>query len=83
MTYTIRDICNRFNVNEHTVTAWIRRGELIAVNVGTAPGLKKPRYRITEASLANFELLRSTSPPPLTPKRRRKRDPKEGTIDFY
>ena len=81
MTFTIRDICNRFSVNEHTVLAWIHSGELKAVNVGVAPGKKKPRWRITQQALDNFETLRGTTPPqPIT--RRRKRSD-HGVTQFY
>ena len=54
-TLTIRDVCERFVVTEHTVLAWIRSGELRAVNVGRAPEAKKPRWRITQAALDAFE----------------------------
>jgi excisionase family DNA binding protein len=81
MTYTIRDICDRFGVSEHTVLAWIRSGELKAINVGVLPGKKKPRWRVTAEALAAFESLRSVSPPP--PKSRRKKKPSSDVIEFY
>jgi excisionase family DNA binding protein len=61
-TYTVRDICNRFGVHEHTVLAWIHSGELKAVNVGREPGKKKPRWRITQKSLDAFEAARTPTP---------------------
>ena len=72
MTYSIRDICNRFNVNEHTVLAWVHSGELKAVNVGVSPARKKPRWRVTEEALKKFEELRAATPPAPRPQRRRK-----------
>jgi hypothetical protein len=80
MTYDVRDLCNRFDVNEHTVLAWIRSGELKAINVGVAPGKKKPRWRVTEAALAAFEALRTPNPPPPPAKRRRR---STDAIEFY
>jgi excisionase family DNA binding protein len=78
--YTVHDLCERFGVGEHTVLTWIRSGELKAVNVGRAPAGKRPRWRITEAALEAFELLRTPSPlPPRT--KRRKRPPE--VIEFY
>lgn len=68
---TVKDLCERYGVNEHTVTAWIRSGELRAINVGRKPGGKKPRWRITAEALASFELLRTHSPPPARTRRRR------------
>jgi hypothetical protein len=80
MTYDVRDLCNRFAVNEHTVLRWIHSGELRAINVGVAPGKKKPRWRVTAEALAAFEALRTPSPPPPRSKRRR-RSP--GVVEFY
>lgn len=81
MTYTIRDICNRYGVNEHTVLAWIHSGELKAVNVGVAPGKKKPRWRITQGAVDAFEALRAATPPAPTPRRRRKQS--ADIVQFY
>ena len=33
-TLSVRDLCERYAVTEHTVLGWIRTGELRAVNVG-------------------------------------------------
>lgn len=71
MTFSVRDICERYGVGAHTVLAWIRSGELRAINVGRSPSAKKPRWRITPEAIAAFELRRSPSPPP-APVRRRK-----------
>jgi excisionase family DNA binding protein len=80
MTYGVKDLCERYGVGEHTVLAWIRNGELKAINVGRAPGKQKPRWRITEDALKAFEQLRTPTPPP--PKKRRRRQP-AGVIEFY
>ena len=72
MTYTVRDLTNRFGVHEATVLGWIHNGELKAMNVGRTPGRKKPRWRISEAALAAFEALRTPTQPAPRSRRRRK-----------
>ena len=52
---SVRDVTELYAVNEHTVLAWIRSGELRAVNVGRSPSKKKPRWRITSDALAAFD----------------------------
>jgi excisionase family DNA binding protein len=81
MTFSVRDICKRFAVGEHTVLEWIRHGELRAVNVGRSPGAKKPRWRITAEALAAFEQARTPTPPP--PRVRRRKRAAAGVIEFY
>jgi len=79
-TFAVRDVCERYEVSEHTVLSWIRAGELRAVNVGRRSGAKKPRWRITQEALEAFEQLRTPTPPP--PRTRRKKRPAE-VIEFY
>jgi excisionase family DNA binding protein len=79
-TLSVRDVCERYGVGEHTVLGWIASGELRAINVGRRSGAKKPRWRITQEALEAFEAQRTPTPPaPRT--RRRKRPP--GVIEFY
>jgi excisionase family DNA binding protein len=73
MTYSVKDLCERFGIGEHTILAWIRCGELRAVNVGRSLRAKKPRWRITAEALAAFEQQRTPAPP--LPRTRRKRQP--------
>lgn len=80
MTYSIKDICERYGVGERTVILWLKSGELKGINVGRTLGKKKPRWRITEQALADFERMRATTPP--LPKIRRRRQPAE-VIQFY
>jgi hypothetical protein len=53
------------------VVAWIRRGELTAVNVAEFTG-GRPRYRISPESLQQFLARRQTTPAPKPVCRRRK-----------
>jgi excisionase family DNA binding protein len=79
-TLSVHDLTERFGVSEHTVLAWIRSGELRAVNVGRRPGGKKPRWRITQEALEQFELARTPTPP--LPRARRQKRPAD-VIEFY
>jgi excisionase family DNA binding protein len=79
-TLSVRDVCERYGVSEHTVLTWINRGELRAINVGRRPGAKKPRWRITQEALERFEQLRTPAPP--LPRTRRKKRTAE-VIEFY
>lgn len=75
MTLTIKDICTRYGVNEHTVLQWIHSGELAAFTVGVAANKKKPRWRVTEDALKAFEQKRAATPPaPRTSLRRNSAD---------
>ena len=79
-TLSVRDVCERYGVGEHTVLGWIRSGELRAVNVARRLGANKPRWRITQQALEAFELLRMPAPPP--PKAPRRKRPAD-VIEFY
>ncbi len=79
-TLTVRDLCDRYGVTEHTVLGWIRSGELRAINVGRSLGTKKPRWRIPPEALQAFELLRTPSPPPPRTRRRKRQ---ADVIQFY
>jgi hypothetical protein len=78
--FFVRDICERYGVSEHTVLGWIHACELRAVNVGRSPGAKKPRWRISEQALADFEAARTPTLP--APRRVRGKRPAE-VIEFY
>lgn len=63
-------VAEQLGIDPEKVIAWIRRGELNAVNVAENIG-GRPRYRIDPQELAAFLQRRSTSPAP-KPVRRRK-----------
>lgn len=68
------EIGRRLGQKADTVRDVIRSGELSAVDLAR-PGSKRPRYRVTEAALAEFLAGRTVQPPPVKPRRRRRRDP--------
>ena len=65
------EIAKRFGIAHDKVLAWIRSGELRAINGATAPD-GRPRYLIDEADLLAFEARRSNSPAPAKKRRSRR-----------
>lgn len=76
--YTVREVARRYRVGEDKVRAWIKAGELAAINTA-AVTCGKPRFVITADALVRFEHRRAVGPPPKVQKRRRKTE----QIDFY
>jgi hypothetical protein len=75
---TVRDLACRYRVGEDKIRAWIRRGELRAVN--TAMNLcGKPRWVVGAADLAEFECRRASGPAP-EPRQRKK---KSYEVDYF
>ena len=68
-------------VDVHRVLDWIRSGELPAIDVSTAPGRTRPRYRIDRSDIIAFERRRAVQPPAPRPSRRRRKDPQ--IIEFF
>jgi hypothetical protein len=62
-------VAQRYGVSPEKVIAWIRAGELRAVNVATTLG-GRPRWRIDPADLALFEARRAAVPVPAARRRR-------------
>ena len=54
---TTRDAARRYRVGEDKIRAWIKAGELEAINTATAT-CGKPRYVITTDALERFEQRR-------------------------
>jgi transposase-like protein len=77
--HTVADVARRYRVGEDKVRAWVRRGELAAVNVASSL-CARPQLRITPEALAAFERGRSTAPPPRPARRRRQ---PAGMVDYF
>jgi len=69
--YTVRDVARRYRVGEDKIRAWIKAGELAAINTAAAI-CGKPRFIITADALVAFERRRTVGPPPKNPMRKRK-----------
>jgi hypothetical protein len=76
--FSVAGICRRYKVGADKVHGWIRRGELLAVNVATNLS-GRPQWRITPESVEQFEKRRSSAPQP-KPTRRRRR---QVAVDYY
>jgi len=67
-------IARRWGVSPQKILAWIRSGELRAIDAATHRG-GRPRYLVDIADLAAFEQRRAVVVPPATRRcRRRRRD---------
>jgi hypothetical protein len=67
---TVADLARRFRVSPDKVRAFLRRGELTAVNLATNLS-GRPLWRITHQSVERFERRRSSTPPAKPARRRR------------
>jgi hypothetical protein len=76
--YTVGDLARRWRVGPDKIRAFLRRGELVGVNVATNLS-GRPQWRITAESVERFERRRSSAPPPKLPRRRRATQ----MVDFY
>jgi hypothetical protein len=77
---TVADVAGRYRVGPDKVRAWIRRGELAAVNTAEAK-CAKPRWVVTPEALEQFERGRQAAM--ATPKATRRKRRQAGAIDFY
>ena len=76
--YSVADLCRRWRVGPDKIHGFLRRGELVGVNVATNLSAR-PQWRITRESVELFERRRSSAPPPKPPPRRRRQQ----AIDYY
>jgi hypothetical protein len=77
--YRPRELARRYRVSISKIHAWIRSGELRAINTA-AVLCGKPQFVVLPEALADFERRRDCSPPP-KPERRRRQP--AGAIDFF
>jgi hypothetical protein len=79
---TPRALARRYRVSPDKILAWIRSGELRAVNIATKPG-GRPRYAIDEADVAAFEERRTAVQPNKTGRRLKGGKGDQQVIRFY
>ena len=79
-TLTPPEVARRWRVKPERVIAWIRSGELRAFDVSSRPSVGKPRYRIPEDAIIEFENRRSAAQVKTT--RRRRRQPVD-VIEYF
>ena len=68
---SVTDIGHRLGVTTDTVLAYIKSGELVAVDVSRGRG-ERPRWRISESDLLGFLQRRRTASPAPKPERRKR-----------
>lgn len=76
--YTPRELSKLLRVSPDRIRAWIRSGELGAIDTARHR-CGKPRFIVLPHHLAEFERRRTTAPPKRAPRRRRQ----PPAIDFY
>jgi hypothetical protein len=76
--YSVRDLSLRWRVGPDKVRAFIRSGELVAVNVA-AHLSSKPQWRVTPESVQAFECRRTSAPPPKLARRKRR----SAYVDYF
>jgi hypothetical protein len=77
--YSVADLCRRWKVGADKIHGFLRRGELVGVNVATNLSAR-PQWRITRESVELFEQRRTSAP---LPKLRRRRGRQAQEVDFY
>jgi hypothetical protein len=75
--FSVSDLCRRWKVGPDKIRGFLRRGELIGINLATNLA-SRPQWRITPESVNLFERRRSSAPPPKRPHRR-----KTPLVDYY
>ena len=75
---TVADVARRYRVSPDRVRAWIRSGQLAALNTRDAK-CGRPRFVVLPEALAAFERGRSVAPPPQPPRRRKRTK----QVDYY
>jgi len=70
--FTPPELAAKWGIDAQKVLAWIRSGELRAIDASTTPGGRR-RFLIDVADIASFEERRTVQPPPTPAERRRQR----------
>ena len=81
--YTPPEIGKMWGISADRVVAWIKVGQLRAIDVSSNPGIGRPRYRIDQADLIAFENSRAVHPPPSRPQRRRRQREDSQILEFF
>ena len=76
---TTSQVAQQLGVDQGKVLDWIHSGQLVAVNVATNSG-GRPRWRVSQESLAEFLTRRKSQTPPST---RPRRKTKSDVTEFY
>jgi len=75
---SVPEVAAKLRVKADVVRDWIRRGELIGVNVASRAG-RRPRWRVASVELDRFLRARQSAP---LPRMQRQRQVKEEQVFF-
>jgi hypothetical protein len=75
--FTVAELAARWRIGVDKIHGFIRRWELIAVNLATRMA-GRPQWRVSPEEVARFEKRRSSVPTPKPTRRQR-----QSGIDFY
>lgn len=68
-------LAKQWGISPDKILAFIRSGELSAIDISSRRGSPRPRYLIDRRDIEAFELARAVIPPAPKIRRRRRRDP--------
>jgi hypothetical protein len=77
--FTLADLSRRWRIGGDKIRAFLRKGELVGVNLAGSLSAK-PQWRVSPEEVARFEKRRSSAPPAKAAPRRRRR---EAQIDYF
>jgi transposase len=80
MKVTPPKLAKRYGVDVHKIIAWVRSGELPAMNSATTQG-GRPRFLIDESDILAFETRRSVEP--ARKSTRKPRQKSTNVIEFF
>ena len=80
--YTPPQIAGMFGIDVMKVIAWIKSGELKAIDASTRRG-ERPRYLVDVADLETFEQARAVVPPPPRAERRKAPPRPAGYVRYF
>lgn len=78
--YSLSEIAERWRCCHSHVLSLVRRGDLVAINIGTG---SRSRYVVTSEALDDFEQRRTVTPPAALEKKRRANIRRGDVIEFF
>ena len=78
--WTVPELAHRWRVSCDKVRGWLARGELVGINIAADPLGRRPRWRIRESDVVEFEARRGVAR--ADHRGRRRRQPAE-IIQFF
>lgn len=80
-TTSVAELAERWGCRQDHVLALIKSGQLRAVNLALDPSGRRPRWRINEGDVIEFEQRRASGKP--EPKQKRRRSDSRDVVEFF